>query len=147
MMDSPLRTHVRKILRAIAATNAAEAAVLKRIEDEGHRIVEGGGINGGVWHIADWRTGEMLASGDGGFEEYEAAGRRLDPEGRWIHIDHVHGDNPWDGYDISPTDGIPPTLSDALVDWVEHGNTPTEEVAQIAGWSEEETARYLETQS
>lgn len=142
-MDTPLRTHVRKVLRAVAAYNAAEAARIKEIEDQGHRIVDGGGEAEGFWDITDWRTGEVLASGSKGYDEYSAAIERLDPDGQWVHIDRIHGDELWDGYDISPTDGIPSSLAVALVDWVENGGTPNEEIAQVAGWSDDEVEQCL----
>lgn len=139
-MDSALRTHVRKILRALDAADAAEAAAVKKVEDDGHRIVDGGSLGDDEWNIADWRTGEVLASGSDGYDEYCAVLDRLDPEGRWVHIDRIHDDKPWTDYDITPTDGIPPSLSDALVDWAENRGTPAEEIAQVAGWPEEEAA-------
>jgi hypothetical protein len=44
------------------------------------RIVRGGQTSGDSWAIYDRRTKELLAQGDTGLEEYDAAAERLDPE-------------------------------------------------------------------
>lgn len=140
-MDSALQIHVRKILRAIAAADKAKEEAITKIEKAGHRIVDGGGMGEGRWDITDWRTGEVIASGSDGYEEHSAAFERLDPDNRWIHIDRIDEDAPWASYDIPPTDGIPPTLADALLEWLESGSTPYEEIAVVAGWSAAEVER------
>jgi hypothetical protein len=44
------------------------------------RIVRGGQTSGDSWAIYDRRTKELLAQGDTGLEEYDAAAERQDPE-------------------------------------------------------------------
>lgn len=142
----PLRTHVRKILRALAADRAAEEAEIGRLEAAGHRIVDGGQTDDG-WTITDWRTGEVLASGEGEagtYAAYSAATDRLDAERPCYHVDHIRADDdalPYD--DVTPTDGIPPSLSDALIDWLEYATTPKAEIAAVAGWSVAEVERCI----
>lgn len=125
-MDTALQIHVRKILRAIAAANAAEEAKIRKAEADGYRVVDGGGFGDGGWEVHDWRTGERLASGSGGHDEYDAVVGKLDPEGRWWHVDKISHT-----YHISPTEGIPPTLAAVLVDWAE--TAPAEEIDQVVG--------------
>lgn len=57
--------------------------------------------------------------------------------------DHSEDDPTAEPYDVAPTDGIPPSLSSALIEWVEHGHTPLEDVAQVVAWDVAEVARCL----
>lgn len=97
---------------------------------QGRRIVGGGQISQHGWEITDWVTGQVLAQGDDGLEGYAEASERLDPEGMWIHIDHV-------GPELSPlpvTAGIPESLGTALADWIGSWGTSDEEIAEFIGW-------------
>lgn len=53
------------------------------------------------------------------------------------------GEAAFEGYEIPPSDGVPSSLSSALIEWVEYGDTPAEEIAQVAGWTVAEVARCL----
>jgi hypothetical protein len=140
-VSDPLRIHVRKILNARAAESAADQAKIREAEAAGHRIIDGGQIEGDSWAIKDWRTGEELVSGDGGLERCDAACKRLDPDGRWWHIDNLMDQVEWQ--DISSTDGIPPSLAKALEEWVDSLHTPIEEVAGVAGLDVDGVKRQL----
>jgi hypothetical protein len=98
----------------------------------GRRIPRRGRRGPRGWETHDWRTGECLASGDGGYDEYSAATAKLDPDARWYHIDHITEDLP--DYDISATAGIPPSLAEVLVDWVE--TAPPEEITVVTAWDQ-----------
>lgn len=130
-MSDAVRNHVRKILRARGAGREAEDAKIRGIEAAGGRIVDGGQLDNQTWEITDWRTGTRLAHGDGGLDGFSEAWLRLDPDGCWWHIDRI-GENFLS--EPSATDGVPPSLAEALQDWVEGLSTPDEEIAAVAGW-------------
>jgi hypothetical protein len=133
-METPIRTHVRKVLRHEAAWEAAFSARVREIEAEGHRIINGGQTSPNGWDITDWRSGEVLATGEDGLEGYEAAVNRLDPDERFWHVDNIYEEV--EIGEISPTAGVPPTLAEALRDWV--SRAPAAEVAEVAGLSVDE---------
>jgi hypothetical protein len=97
---------------------------IRKLEADGYRIVNGGGTGADAWEITNWRTGELLARGSGGHEEYERAVGGL---GRVWHIDQVVHEFE----DVDPGD-LPESLADALRDWVE--GAPVEDVAAWTGW-------------
>jgi hypothetical protein len=140
-IELPIRTHVRKILRATAAQDEADAEKIRELEASGLRIVDGGQLSGDSWEIHDWRTGARIAAGDDGHDGYDAACERLDPDGKWRHIDRVLEDAELPV--ASSTEGVPPTLSDALHEWVASPSTPHEDIAEIADWDASEIERCL----
>ncbi|MFE1271312.1 hypothetical protein [Streptomyces sp. NPDC058758] len=118
---------------------------MEELEKAGHRIV-GGGQTGrqedgqATWDITDWRTGEAIAEGVGDYDAYGEASQRLDPDGKWIHIDHIeHMDTP----QMDPA-GVPASLAEALQEWLDRLSTTDEDVAAVVGWSVEEVARHRE---
>ena len=142
--DTALREYVRALLRHNLADEQARQERIRDLEKAGHRIV-GGGQTGmsedgqATWEITDWRTGNLIMDGTGSYEAYDAAAHRLDPDGKWIHIDNIDDD---------PTevefDGMPASLANALQDWLGTTSTPDEDVASFVGWSVEEVARQRE---
>ncbi|MFD8533874.1 hypothetical protein ACFV0L_41345 [Streptosporangium canum] len=139
-MPDPVRVHVRKILRAYGEVSEAETAKIQEIEAAGGRIITGGQIGGGRWQILDWRTGVRLAHGDRP-ESYNEARARLDPEHRWQHVDRIAHEIEMS--EPAPTDGVPPSLAQALREWVDSRGTSNEEIAEVAGWDVAEVARCL----
>lgn len=142
--DTAVREYVQALLRIRLVDEQARQERIRGLEKTGHRIVNGGQTSSGsddqqTWEITDWRTEDLLASGTGSYEAYDAAVRRLDPAGKWVHVDTV---------DEDPTEpapaGIPTSLADALQDWVGTTSTPDEEVAEFVGWSVEEVALHRE---
>ncbi len=137
-----VKTHVRKILLACRADTETTNAKIREIEAAGGRIVTGGQTgeyddHGGCdWEIEDWRTGEILAEGHGARADFDAAWTRLDPDGRWRHVDRIHADPT----DATPTEGVPRSLADALDDWA---CTPahTDDVAAFVGWTADDVRR------
>lgn len=135
-MGDAVRDHIRKILETLAADKAADAKEIAQLEAAGRRIVDGGQItsydedNECGWEITDWRTGEVLASGHSTYEEYIAAYELVDPDGKFYHHDHI-GETPTT---VPDTDGVPPSLAQALEDWIGQNATPSSEVAEVAAW-------------
>lgn len=139
--DTAIREYVRAHLRCRLADEQARLDRVHALEAAGHRMVDGGQTgrtddDQATWEITDWRTGELLASGIGD-DAYDAEGARLDPDGKWLHIDNVDED-------LTEVEavGIPVSLANALQDWVGTSSTSDEDVAEIVGWSVEEVTRH-----
>ncbi len=137
-MIDPTRKFVQAVLEACKLDAIARSTRVQEAEAAGQRIVNGGqtgsyndATGGAPWEITDWRTGSVLASGTGDLAEEEAAMARIDADGTFIHIDAL-----WE--DIEPahvtSDELPPSLADALEEWVQSTGTPDEDIAEWAGW-------------
>jgi hypothetical protein len=122
--------HARQAARRAKAWVAAIEARERELEAEGWRLVSGGqGRGEGEWSITDYRTGQTLASGVGGYDEYLAATERLDQEqiaaGRRGICDYDVLDDPVieDAYPPLPPapEGIPKGLADAVAEWADGG--------------------------
>lgn len=137
-MSEAIVIHVRKILQAREAEWVATMAEVEKLEAAGCRIITGGQTGRDTWDIVDWRTDEIIAEGGGGLDGYAKAHERLNPEGTWHHMDPIAADIM---IDPAPTEGVPPSLAQALEDWIGQLNTPDDEIAQVVGWSEDDVAR------
>ncbi|MER6830886.1 hypothetical protein ABT352_33170 [Streptosporangium sp. NPDC000563] len=140
-MSDAIRDHVRKILRTYAADDEAKTAAIREIEASGGKIITGGQIFGDEWEILDWRTGTRIAHGDGGMQGYDETCARLDPEDTWRHIDPLS--ESLESSEPPPTDGVPPSLAQALQEWIDSTATPDEEIAEVADWDVAEVTRCL----
>ncbi|MFE5479717.1 hypothetical protein ACFQ9R_28700 [Nocardia sp. NPDC056541] len=125
---------VRAYVRALLSGHAGEAdlrdAEIRALQAQGRRIVDGGQIDRDTWEITDWATGAMIAYGAEGLDGYYEAAQRLDPEGTWIHIDHIGP-----ALTDRPTvEGVPTSLGTALADWIGSRGTTDEEVAEFIEW-------------
>lgn len=144
MTDTAVHDYVRALLRQRLADEQARQERISALEKEGHRLVDGGQTgrtedDQATWEITDWRTGALLVSGTGDHGTYDAEAMRLDPDGKWLHIDNVDDD----GTVVEPV-GIPASLADALQDWLGMAATSDEDVAEFVGWSVDEVARHRE---
>lgn len=137
--DTTVRDYVQALLRQYQADEEARQERIRALEAEGHRIVNGGQTGHDTWEITDWRTGELLAHGTGDHRAYDDAATRLDPDGKWLHVDNLDADP----VDVEPV-GIPASLADALQDWLGSAGTPDEDVAEFVGWSVQDIARHRE---
>src|SRR5215469_2575690 len=73
MTQDSYQTFARRVVHVMAAERRMLAARTAVIEAKGYRLVGGGQTdNDGGWEITDARTGAVLASGTGGYEEYRA---------------------------------------------------------------------------
>lgn len=136
-MSDLLRAHVVSVLEDNFAVMNKTRKRTEELESQGHRIVSGGQRLHGGWDIVDWRTNEVLAAGDGDLDEYDAAGRKLDPDNKWIHRDQILNEE-----DIIrvETHGMPEALAAVVEDWVLSGDP--EEIAEFIGWPVEKVEKY-----
>ncbi|MEU9849221.1 hypothetical protein [Streptomyces sp. NPDC047985] len=148
--DAAVREYVRALLHARLADEQARQERIRAFEKAGHRIIGGGQTSGGsddvqTWEITDWRTGDLIVNGTGGYTAYDEATQRLDPDGKWLHIDSFDedGEDEEGGTEVEPV-GIPDSLADALQDWLGMSSTPDEDIAEFVGWSVEEVSRHRE---
>ncbi|MFE9427762.1 hypothetical protein ACFYNO_32925 [Kitasatospora sp. NPDC006697] len=138
-LDGPIREYIGELLCANLAAEEAREEEIRRLEEAGHRIVNGGQTGMDSWEITDWRSDALIEAGSNGLDGYDAAAARLDPTGTWFHIDHVGED-----VDEVPvnTFGLPDSLAEALREWLSLRSTPDKDVAAVTGWSAEEIQRH-----
>ncbi|MEU4689133.1 hypothetical protein [Actinoplanes sp. NPDC023714] len=136
-MSDLLKTHIQNVLESNHADAAKIQARIEELESQGHRIVTGGQMEDDVWDIIDYRTNEILAAGNDGTEGYEAAGKDLDPEDKWIHYDRILEDL---GIDYVTADGLPESLANVIEDWAL--SEEPEEIAAFIGWPVEKVEEY-----
>ncbi|MEU1590541.1 hypothetical protein [Micromonospora sp. NPDC005710] len=131
--------HVRRLLRAQLTIDDARYERLEELEQKGYRIVDGGQVGVDEWKVLDWRTDEVIAEGDDGWEGYTAATKRLCPDGRWVHVDSLTDDLPLPEVN---TPGVPPSLGKALYEWISQNSTSAEDIAQLIGWPVEKVREH-----
>jgi hypothetical protein len=141
-MSDAIRDHIRKILHSNANYDKARDELVAKLEADGRQIITGGQTGVDTWEIIDWRTGKRLAAGGNGLDGYDDAAARLDPEGRWRHIDVIEDDIPLSN---PRTNGIPSGLATALQDWIDSAMTTPEEIAEVAAIDVAEVRRLLGT--
>ncbi len=127
MTDNLLRTHIRAVLQAEEDYGKRKDALLSDYEAKGHRIIDGGQTSSDEWEVTDYRTGEMIAAGDGGMEGYAEVVH--DHGEMWVHIDPIT-----EGLDLPDpvTEGLPESLCEALSDWVRE-RADDEDIAMVLG--------------
>ena len=138
--DTAIRDFARRCVAELDKWTAAMRAEEEKLRASGCTIVEGGPIVGTVgpdgaeyhaWEITDWNTGAVLASGDGDPGEYEKASDALDARiGPLIHRDHVGEDVPLP--EMPDPGRLPPTLAQAIFDWIEDSGTDAD-IAAFTG--------------
>ncbi|AEV84830.2 hypothetical protein ACPL_3935 [Actinoplanes sp. SE50/110] len=136
-MSDLLKEHVQSVLEANFASVNQTRRRIEDLEAQGHRIITGGQIGEDGWDIIDWRTSEILAAGDGGLPEYEAAAADLDPDDKFIHHDRILED---EDLEYVSTPGLPDGLANAVEDWVLTADA--DEVAEFIGWPVEKVEEY-----
>lgn len=133
----PAAEHVRKTLEQLSVRAEAIRTRVRELEAAGHRIVGGGqtgtpDVDGrSPWDATDWRSGAVLFSGHGSYEDYIAATDQHDPDGKWIHIDALTEN--FDLIEVEPASGLPPSLASVLQEWAEDADP--DEVAEFVSWS------------
>ncbi|MGH3223608.1 MAG: hypothetical protein ACRDPY_33820 [Streptosporangiaceae bacterium] len=141
-----LGQQLRYILDAEAADTAQQEERIGMLERQGCRIVAGGqtGSYGDDeacdFACTDWRTGEILFTGRGTYQDYLAAFEAAaDRDGReWCHrdrVDEVATEGTHDDLaqlDPARAPGMPASLVHALIEWVE-GPATVQELADLTG--------------
>lgn len=128
----PAREHVRRVLEQGYEHDLVELRGYEEHERAGRRIVDMGQDGPDSWAVHDWRTGELLARGEGDFDDFDAALERLDPDNVWVDRDGLFSDHV---FDIVQTPGVPHSLAQALQEWVDGRNVTDDEIAQFVGWT------------
>jgi hypothetical protein len=117
-MADVIREYIRAVLDTTAQAEKAEDDEIARIEAEGFRLVDGGQVTEDRWEISDFRSGEILAEGDGGPDEYFEAANALDGDAKIYYVgaiaSEIHSRFPVP----EPPAGLPESLAEALAAWV-----------------------------
>lgn len=103
--------YITAVLDALDRQDAELERRRAALEADGFRLVDGGQEGGDRWSVDDYRTGAVLAAGDGGVEEYHAAWQ---PD--WYHIDLIRTDIGL--VDPDPPEQLPSSLCHTLIEWV-----------------------------
>ncbi|MEU2573603.1 hypothetical protein ACIP3B_24625 [Streptomyces anulatus] len=136
MSDEPVKAHVRKWLAANVAVQESFQTKVRDLEASGLLIVDGGQIGSydeddrADWEVRDWRTGEVLASGHSTFDGMDEVLAQVDPEQRFRFLDRLSEETELS--DPGATDGLPKSLAEALVQWLEE-KADSDEVAEWLG--------------
>jgi len=114
-MPEPLiHQHIRAVVAYENSDQAREEMLLASYEANGERIISGGQTGPDTWDVTDYRTGELLAEGDNGLDGYC---KLIGEVGQnWVHIDPIIealNDDP------PKTEGLPESLCEVLLEWVE----------------------------
>ncbi|MEU3401376.1 hypothetical protein [Streptomyces filamentosus] len=141
LITGRVQQYIEALLRRSLADRLRRLERIEQLEKDGYRIIEGGQTHGDEWEITDWRTGELIARGVGGYQGYDEAADRLDPDDKWILHENVDNDD--DQEAVEPA-GVPDSLADSLQEWLGWANTADEDVATVVGWSVEEVTRHRE---
>lgn len=121
MAEPLIHRHIRAAAAYEARYEARKEAYINGYEEEGRRIVDASQTGDTSWEVTDYRTGELLASGSGGFAEYSQVADKIGQH--WLDIDQLMEEIEDDGPPV--TEGLSEALCNALSDWVE-GATPEE---------------------
>ncbi|WP_327286531.1 hypothetical protein OG974_32660 (plasmid) [Streptomyces sp. NBC_00597] len=137
MSDDLTRLFVRRWLEANERVQEQFAQRVAEAEAAGHRIVDGGQTGSyddagrAPWAITDWRTKVVLASGRDDYEGYDAALAKTDPDGCWLLVDNLSQQTGLP--EVDPIPGLPESLAEALLEWLESKAAP----AEVAAWIDE----------
>ncbi|MFE7928358.1 hypothetical protein ACFU6S_06390 [Streptomyces sp. NPDC057456] len=136
MSDDLVKDHVRKWLAANVTVQEAFHVKVRELEASGLRIVDGGQTGSydddgrSDWEVTDWRTGQVVASGHSSFDGMTEALGRVDPDNRFVFLDRLSEETELP--DPGPTAGLPESLGEALVTWLEE-KADADEVAEWLG--------------
>lgn len=142
LITGPVQQYIEALLRHSLADEQDRQERIHEYEQAGHRIVNAGQTDGDKWEVTDWRTGQIIEHGSGGYEGYIGAMQRLDPDEKWILIDNIDEED--DAPEVDHM-GLPASLANALQDWLGTTSTSDEDVAAVVGWSVEDVSRHRET--
>ncbi|MDR7275915.1 hypothetical protein [Catenuloplanes atrovinosus] len=127
-----VRAHLRRVLLHNRDLKQRRLDRIAAVESAGHRIISGGRTHGAQWSLHDWRTGETIASGEHGIDEFDEVRERLDPGDAWVHIDEITFDP--EPYRPIDAEGLPGDLGIVLQQWVSGTGTSSAALAAFVGW-------------
>src|ERR1700749_4953589 len=112
-MGDVIREYTRAGLSTTAEAEKAEDDEIARIEAEGFRLVDGGQVTEDRWEITDFRSGEILAEGEGGPDEYFEAANALDNDLKIYYVGAIASEISSRFPAPEPPEGLPGSLAEA----------------------------------
>lgn len=134
MSEDLVKKFVRIWLAETEAVRAAHDKAVEEAEAAGKTVVTmdqtaGYGEDGKAgWEVRDLLSGKLLFSRRDTWDNFAAAVRAADPEGRWVTLDALEPEPA----DPEPIEGLPGGLCEALVHWLENG-ADAEDLAEWLG--------------
>lgn len=127
-----IEQHIRAVLQQEENQEKRKEALLADYEAKGYRIIDGGQTGPDTWDVTDYRTGKLIAEGDGGID---GLNKVTDEQGAmWVHVDPITDDLPLE--DDPVTEGLPESLCEALTFWVSN-SASDDDLDMILGESED----------
>ncbi|HWS37952.1 MAG TPA: hypothetical protein VN408_35120 [Actinoplanes sp.] len=121
--DDLLQQHVRLLLEAPFRAETDRRRRAEEIHRTGRRVVEGVLSTGTGWELRDWLTGATILRGDDGPAGLAAA-----------LTGHFDADDLFTEITEPLTPGIPPSLGQAIEEWLFAASTPDQDIADFIGW-------------
>jgi hypothetical protein len=128
-----VRAHLRRVLQHNKDRKLRRLDRIAAEEAAGHRIISGGQTHGAHWSLHDWRSGDVIAEGDQGIDEFDEVRERLDPDDSWLHIDHIPFSDDAPAF-LPAEQGLPGDLGVVLQQWVSGTGTSSEALGVFVGW-------------
>ena len=128
-MTDLIRQHIRTVLQHELELTQARQKLLRDYESKGHHLITGGQVDHDTWHIDNYRTGETIVEGDGGFEKFLEVLDSGQAE-TWVLVESITDD--LDEPSCPSTEGLPESMCEVLADWATTAQAG--EVAAFAGW-------------
>ncbi len=132
-MADVIREYLRAVLDTAAQAEKAEGDEIARIEAEGFRLVDGGQLTEDRWEITDFRSGEILAEGDGGPDEYFEAANALDNDTKIYYVGAISSEVFLRFPVPEPPTGLPESLAEALAKWVTEHTGEAQQFSEQSG--------------
>jgi hypothetical protein len=124
--------YVSAILAEIESYDQRLRAAVTDYQQKGHRVISGGHL-GGSWAVTDYVTGEIIASGQAGVDEYEKVCDELDPDDTWLHVENVEKHVEYRGDAVEAPAALPATLANYLLEWVDGDEMEARRLVAEAG--------------
>ena len=132
-MADVIGEYIRAVLDTAAQAEKAEDDEIARIEAEGFRLVDGGQVAEDRWEITDFRSGEILAEGAGGPDDYFEAASALDNDLRIYYVGAISSEISSRFPVPRPPAGLPESLAEALANWVSEHTGEAQQFSEQSG--------------
>ncbi|MFJ3670361.1 hypothetical protein ACIPSE_28295 [Streptomyces sp. NPDC090106] len=135
MSEDLVKVYVRQWLSSNEERLDAYDKAMADLAAEGKTVVAMGqiGFHGddgkADWEVREQRTGRLLASCHDTYDGFTAVMAEADPDGRWVSVDRLRKPP----VAPEPIPGLPESLCEVLVEWLESHADPDE----LADWLDE----------